>query len=173
MEFFEVIENEEVSADLPKDRWRRKRSIVSWMQPCARLRPETPGLPSSLSYPIASCCPSFPWPSRPAPVLSRMPPWLSLFWRILKKRTFPSIMPPFLPCISSSRPGPWAGQLLVHMRGNAYNEQQSTHEYLSGLLHIPRHLEALCIIAIGYPDEEKAPYRGDELPAGAVHWGKY
>ena len=60
-----------------------------------------------------------------------------------------------------------------HMRGNAHNEQQSTNEYLAGLLHTPEHLEAECIIAVGYPDEEKVAYRRDELPADIVHWGKY
>ena len=65
------------------------------------------------------------------------------------------------------------GSCWSHMRGNAHSEQQSTNEYLAGLLHTPKHLEALCIIAIGYPDEEKAPYSRDELPADAVHWGKY
>ena len=65
------------------------------------------------------------------------------------------------------------GSCWSHMRGNAHNEQKSTNEYLADLLNIPEHLEVLSIIAIGYPDEEKAPYRGDELPADAVHWGKY
>ena len=65
------------------------------------------------------------------------------------------------------------GSCWSHMRGNAYSEQQSTHEYLAALLQIPKHLEALCIIAIGYPDEEKGPYHRDELPAGVVHWDGY
>jgi len=65
------------------------------------------------------------------------------------------------------------GSCWSHMRGNAHNEQQSTNDYLSGLLHTPDHLEAVCIIAIGYPDEEKAPYLKDELPVDNVHWGRY
>lgn len=65
------------------------------------------------------------------------------------------------------------GSCWSHMRGNAHNENQSTHDYLADLLNTPKHLEALCIIAIGYPDEEKASYLRDELPADAVHWGRY
>ncbi len=65
------------------------------------------------------------------------------------------------------------GSCWSHMRGNAHSDQQSTNEYLAGLLHFPKNLEVLCIIAIGYPDEEKAPYGRDELPADAVHWNKY
>lgn len=65
------------------------------------------------------------------------------------------------------------GSCWSHMRGNAHNEQLSTNDYLAGLLQVPGHLEAECIIAIGYPDEEKAPYAKDELPSSAVHWGRY
>lgn len=65
------------------------------------------------------------------------------------------------------------GSCWSHMRGNAHSEQQSTNDYLAGLLNTPRHLESLCIIAIGYPDEEKTPYVKEELPADAVHWNSY
>ena len=65
------------------------------------------------------------------------------------------------------------GSCWSHMQGNSHNEQQSSNEYLADLLHTPRHLEAECIIAIGYPDEEKAPYARDELPTNVVHWDKY
>ena len=65
------------------------------------------------------------------------------------------------------------GSCWSHMRGNDHSEKQSSDKYLAGLLNTPEHLEALCIIAIGYPDEEKAPYAGGELPGDAVHWDKY
>jgi nitroreductase len=65
------------------------------------------------------------------------------------------------------------GSCWSHMRGNAYNEKQSTNEFLAGLLQTPGHLEVVCVIAIGYPDEEKAPYLTDELQTDAVHWDKY
>jgi nitroreductase len=60
-----------------------------------------------------------------------------------------------------------------HMRGHAHNEKQSSSEYIASLLSTPGNLEAECIVAIGYPDEEKAPYRQDELPTDRVHRETY
>jgi nitroreductase len=60
-----------------------------------------------------------------------------------------------------------------HMRGNNYNEKQSSTEYVSNLLNAPNNLEVECIVAIGYPDEEKAPYGEDELSKDLVHQERY
>jgi nitroreductase len=60
-----------------------------------------------------------------------------------------------------------------HMRGNAHSEKQSSTAYIAGLLNAPSHLEAECIIAIGYSDEAKEPYAKDELPMQCVHLHQY
>jgi nitroreductase len=65
------------------------------------------------------------------------------------------------------------GTCWSHMRGNTHNEHQSSNDYILQLLKAPSHLEVVCVIAIGGPDEEKAPYGRDELPAHQIHQGTY
>jgi len=65
------------------------------------------------------------------------------------------------------------GSCWSHMRGNNYNETQSSTEYVSSLLNAPKNLEVECIIAVGYSGEDKAPYGKDELSKDLVHLERY
>lgn len=65
------------------------------------------------------------------------------------------------------------GTCWSHMRGFDHGPNQSCKAYLSGLLGIPDNLEAECIIAIGYPDEAKAPYQKQELATHIIHRDRY
>ena len=61
------------------------------------------------------------------------------------------------------------GSCWVHMRGNNFNDRQSTQDYIAELVDLPSHLQVECVIAIGYADEEKTPYTQQELPHHIIH----
>ena len=65
------------------------------------------------------------------------------------------------------------GSCWSHLRGNNHSKTQSSNDYISSLLNVPKNLEVECIIAIGYPDEDKAPYGTDELSKDLVHQERY
>jgi nitroreductase len=65
------------------------------------------------------------------------------------------------------------GSRWAHMRGFEHSPGKSSTAYISDLLGVPDNLEAECIIAIGYPDEEIAPYKKQELPTHIIHRDKY
>lgn len=65
------------------------------------------------------------------------------------------------------------GSCWSHMRGNNHNEKESSNDYISKILGVPKNLEVECIVAIGYPDEDKAPYGKDELSKDLVHQERY
>jgi len=61
----------------------------------------------------------------------------------------------------------------AQMKGNNFNEGQTSTQYIAGLLGLPENLTVLCIIAIGYPGEETVPYKKDELPFDKVSYNRY
>lgn len=62
------------------------------------------------------------------------------------------------------------GSRWAHVRGNKYNENQASKEYIAKLINLPDTLEIECIIAIGYPDEEMIPYKREELASENVSY---
>ncbi len=65
------------------------------------------------------------------------------------------------------------GSCWAHMRGNMYNDGKSSRDYIAGLLNLPDNLDLECMIVIGYPDEEKAPYKKEELRFDKVSYNRY
>ena len=65
------------------------------------------------------------------------------------------------------------GSRWSQMRGNQYNESQSSRDYIAGLLGLPDNLEVECMIAVGYPDEEMVPYKKEELALNKVSYDRY
>ena len=65
------------------------------------------------------------------------------------------------------------GSRWSQMRGNQYNESQTSRDYIAGLLGLPDNLEVECMIAIGYPDEEMVPYKKEELAFNKVSYDRY
>lgn len=49
----------------------------------------------------------------------------------------------------------------------------SASDYIRSLLGIPQHLQVLCIVSIGYKQEEKRPINPEKLQYDKIHYGKY
>lgn len=67
------------------------------------------------------------------------------------------------------------GACWVQVYGRYADEenQQSAGELVKQLTGIPEHLTVLCIISVGYKDEERQPRDLDKLQYEKVHYGKY
>lgn len=65
------------------------------------------------------------------------------------------------------------GSRWSHMRGNNFSDNQSSKEYIAGLLGLPENLDVECIIAVGYPDEEMVPYKKEDLHYEKVSYNRY
>lgn len=65
------------------------------------------------------------------------------------------------------------GSRWAHMRGNQYDDQTSSRDYIAGLLGLPDNLEVECMIAIGYPDETMARYRTADLRFDKVSYNRF
>ena len=65
------------------------------------------------------------------------------------------------------------GSRWSHMRGNNYNGQKSTRDYIAEILGLPDHLDVECIIAMGYAGEEMVPYSREELAFDKINYDRY
>ena len=65
------------------------------------------------------------------------------------------------------------GSRWSHMRGNNFSDNQSSKDYIAGLLGLPDNLDVECIIAVGYPDEEMVPYKKEDLQYEKVSYNRY
>lgn len=65
------------------------------------------------------------------------------------------------------------GSRWAHIRGKNYTDDQSSRNYLAELLQLPDNLDVECVIAMGYPDEEIAPYRKEKLPFERVSYNRF
>ena len=65
------------------------------------------------------------------------------------------------------------GSRWAHMRGKEYSDEKSSRDYLADLLHCPDYVDIECVIAFGYPDEEVAPYRKEDLPFEKVSYNRF
>ena len=65
------------------------------------------------------------------------------------------------------------GSRWAHMRGNKFSDTKSSKDYIAELLGLPANLDVECIIGIGYPGEEVAPYRQGDLPFDKVSYNRY
>lgn len=61
----------------------------------------------------------------------------------------------------------------AQMRDKMYDESKGTEEYIRELLEIPENYGVACVIGIGYSNEEKEPYKEEELPMEKVHYNKF
>ncbi|MDF2483866.1 MAG: nitroreductase [Herbinix sp.] len=65
------------------------------------------------------------------------------------------------------------GSCWIQVRERFHTEQESAEEYIRKVLEIPEQYCVECIIAIGYPAEEKKPYEEDTLLYQKLHYNKF
>jgi len=65
------------------------------------------------------------------------------------------------------------GSCWVQVWGRQKEEGVSAEAYIKELLSIPDEFGVLCIISIGYRDEERKPYDPEKLDYNKIHFGKF
>lgn len=65
------------------------------------------------------------------------------------------------------------GSCWIQIRERMHNETKPAELYISEILNIPKPLKVEAMIAIGYPDEQKAPHAKEDLQYGKVHHNLY
>ncbi len=65
------------------------------------------------------------------------------------------------------------GGCWVQVYGRAADSGLSAEQMIKDLLSIPRHLSVLCVVSIGYKEEEKKHINPDKLQYEKLHYGKY
>ncbi len=65
------------------------------------------------------------------------------------------------------------GSCWVQVRGRFTADNQPSEEYVQETLQIPEVVTPVCIITLGYPDEQRHPYDTEKLKWDHVHVEKY
>jgi hypothetical protein len=65
------------------------------------------------------------------------------------------------------------GSRWAHMRGNKFDDQTSSRDYIADLLGLPDNLDVECMIGVGYPAETVAPYRTEDLLVDKVSYNRF
>jgi len=65
------------------------------------------------------------------------------------------------------------GSCWIQIRERMHAAQQTAEAYVAGQLGLPAPLKVEAIVALGYPDESKAPHARESLPDSQVHAGFY
>lgn len=61
------------------------------------------------------------------------------------------------------------GSCWIQIRERMHDRQRTAEDYVTGLLGLPPGLRVACIVALGYPDEPKAPHPDERLLYSQVH----
>ena len=65
------------------------------------------------------------------------------------------------------------GSCWVQVYSRQRDENQSSETYIRELLEIPDKYAVLCMISIGYKNEERQPYKEEKLAYNKIHRGKF
>ncbi|MBE5983165.1 MAG: NAD(P)H nitroreductase [Paenibacillaceae bacterium] len=65
------------------------------------------------------------------------------------------------------------GSCWIQVRERFHKEQETAGDYIREVLGIPVQYRVECLIAIGYPAEEKKPYQEDMLKLEKLHFDKF
>ncbi|KPU43390.1 NADPH-flavin oxidoreductase [Oxobacter pfennigii] len=65
------------------------------------------------------------------------------------------------------------GSCWMQTRERVHDENTKAGDYVKKLLGIPDKYSVLCILAIGYPAEDKKPYSDEDLLYGKIHNNKF
>ena len=65
------------------------------------------------------------------------------------------------------------GSCWIQVRERFHTKQETAGEYIKKVLEIPEQYCVECIIALGYPGENKKPYEENTLPYHKLHFNKF
>ncbi|MGB8455470.1 MAG: nitroreductase family protein [Anaerocolumna sp.] len=65
------------------------------------------------------------------------------------------------------------GSCWVQVRERVTPNQGSVDYYVKEVLAIPEKYKVECILALGYPGEEKEPHKEDKLPLEKIHYNRF
>ncbi len=65
------------------------------------------------------------------------------------------------------------GSCWIHIHDSAHSDEQSAEDYVREVLKIPSTIKVLCMLALGFPAEEKTPHDDDEFMPEQVHWESF
>jgi nitroreductase len=65
------------------------------------------------------------------------------------------------------------GSCWIQIRERLYSEDKNADTYIKEILNIPENCSVECIIAIGYPNENKEAYNEEDLLFEKVHYNGY
>jgi nitroreductase len=65
------------------------------------------------------------------------------------------------------------GSCWIQIRLRDHSPEKTAEEYVRELLGIPKEYRVLCILAVGYPAEEKKPVPKGDLPYGKIHENRF
>ncbi|WP_434084688.1 nitroreductase family protein [Lacrimispora xylanisolvens] len=65
------------------------------------------------------------------------------------------------------------GSCWIQVRERFHKEQETAGDYIREVLRIPGQYRVECLIAIGYPAEEKKPYEEDMLKREKLHFDRF
>jgi len=65
------------------------------------------------------------------------------------------------------------GSCWIQVRKRMYDSLVSAEHHIRNVLSIPEHIRVECIVAVGYPAEQRAPLPSEELKTAKVHHNRY
>jgi len=65
------------------------------------------------------------------------------------------------------------GSRWCQIRGTQFSDTSSSRDYIAQMVGLPDGLEIECIIAVGFPGEQIAPYRPEELAFDQIGYERY
>ncbi|NLW23653.1 MAG: NAD(P)H nitroreductase [Clostridia bacterium] len=65
------------------------------------------------------------------------------------------------------------GSCWIQVRNRMHNETVTAEDYIKELLNIPANYKVECIIAVGYPDQERRPRTEESLKYDVVYENQY
>lgn len=65
------------------------------------------------------------------------------------------------------------GSCWIQVRDRAHDDKQTAEEYIREIVNIPGSLNILCMLAVGYPAEEKPAHDEEKLLYDKIHYNRY
>lgn len=65
------------------------------------------------------------------------------------------------------------GSCWIQVRNRNFNEERTSEQYIQGLLGVPEHVRVECVIAVGYPAEQREPLPPENLKHAKVRVNAY